>query len=103
MLGMIQILCGFLYLIVLVGILLGGVLAGKRSGKEKRICICEPSSVEKEIFRARRRLSVNERLVLCLPIEQIFNSELHYIVMHMQQKDPALQVLWMKEKGARAG
>ncbi len=103
MLVVVQLLCGVLYLVVLFGLILGSVLRGRHSGEEKRVCIREAAHAEQEIFRARRRLRINERLVICLPFEQIFDRELCYIVAHMQQKDPALRVLWIKEKEARAG
>ena len=103
MLAMIRGLCGLFYLLMAGGMVLAEVFRDRPGGVEKRLCICGAESAEARIFRARRSLSKYERLVLCLPLEQYENRELCYIVTRMQRRDPALRIIWMKEKEARAG
>ena len=103
MLEWVQILCGVLYAVVLAGMSAGVLWREKTGGREKKVCIREASRAEKAVFQARKHLSSCERLVVCLPSEQFFNRELCYIIQHMQRRDPALKILWMEEKEARAG
>ena len=96
-------LCGFFYLLMMGGMVLARFFGDWRGGEEKRLFIPGAESAEARVFQARCRLQRNERLVLCLPLELYENRELCYIVASMQRREPALRIIWMKEKEARAG
>ncbi len=103
MLAIIRGLCGLFYLLMVGGMVIARFYSDQPGGAEKLVCIFRADSAEARIFRARRRLKKHERLVLCLPLEQYGNRELCYIVTCMQRRDPALRIIWMREKEPRAG
>lgn len=103
MLAIIQLSCAVCYFFILCGLAAGCFFGGRIQSREKRVCLRRAERAEKEIFDARRRLKKNERLVLCVPSEKSRDRELCYIVAHIQRRDPASRILWVQEKGARAG